>query len=86
MVAVDLSIWICKGIASTALSTFHSDPALYLVYQRTLKLISLGLGLVFVVEGQQRVLRLEGRGRDNIVVRRSGLRFLDECLQYEAVL
>ena len=60
MVVVYLSIWICKGIASTALLTFHLDLAFYLVYQQTTKLISLGLGLVFVVEGQQCILRLEG--------------------------
>ena len=55
ILAVDLSIWICEGIASTALSSFHSDPALHLVYQRTTKLLKLGLGLVFVVEGKRRV-------------------------------
>ncbi|KAL7437331.1 hypothetical protein ACHAXH_003137, partial [Discostella pseudostelligera] len=55
ILAVDLSIWICEGISSTALSTFHADPALYLVYQRATKLLKLGLGLVFVVEGQRRV-------------------------------
>ncbi len=55
ILAVDLSIWICEGISSTVLSTFHSDPALHLVYQRTTKLLKLGLGLVFVVEGQRRV-------------------------------
>jgi len=60
MVAVYLSIWILEGIALTALLTSHLDPALYLMYQQTTKLISLGLGLVFVVEGQRRVLRLEG--------------------------
>jgi hypothetical protein len=70
IVAVDLSIWICEGIASTALSTFHSYPALYLVYQQTTKLIFLGLGLVFVVEGQRCVLCLEGQGGDNFAVRR----------------
>lgn len=55
ILAVDLSIWICEGISSTALSTFHADPALHLVYQRATKLLKLGLGLVFVVEGQRRV-------------------------------
>ena len=55
ILAVDLSIWICEGLKSTALSSFHSDPALYLVYQRTTKLLKLGLGLVFVLEGQRRV-------------------------------
>jgi len=55
ILAVDLSIWICEGMSSTVLSSFHSDPSLYLVYQRTQKLLKLGLGLVFVVEGQRRV-------------------------------
>ena len=53
--AVDLSIWICEALSSTALCSFHKDPALYLVYQRTVKLLRLGLGLVFVVEGKRRV-------------------------------
>ena len=46
---------VCEGIASSALSSFHCDPALHLVYQRTVKLLRLGLGLVFVVEGKRRV-------------------------------
>ncbi|KAL7521867.1 hypothetical protein ACHAWX_006559 [Stephanocyclus meneghinianus] len=55
VLAIDLSIWICEAISSTALSSFHSDPALYLVYQRTIKLLRLGFGLIFVVEGKRRV-------------------------------
>ncbi|KAL7468347.1 hypothetical protein ACHAXS_008565, partial [Conticribra weissflogii] len=55
ILAVDLSIWICEGLASTALSTFHTDPALHLVYQRTTKLLKLGLCLVFVAEGKRRI-------------------------------
>ena len=55
ILAVDLSIWICEGITSTALSSFHSDPVVHLVYQRAVKLLKLGVGLVFVVEGKRRV-------------------------------
>jgi flap endonuclease GEN len=54
ILAVDLSIWICEGLTSTALSTFHSDPACHLVYRRTTRLLDLGIGLVFVVEGTHR--------------------------------
>jgi flap endonuclease GEN len=54
ILAVDLSIWICEGLTSTALAAFHANPALHLVYQRTTKLLKLGIGLVFVAEGQRR--------------------------------
>ena len=85
ILAVDLSIWICEGIASTALSTFHSDPALHLVYTRTIKLLRLGLGLVFVAEGLRRSSP-EGGGGDKVVVRRSGSQFLDACRRCEIML
>ena len=86
ILAVDLSIWICEGIASTALSTFHSDPALHLVYTRTIKLLRLGLGLVFVAEGLRRSIRTEGGGGDKVIVRRSGSQFLDACRRCEIML
>lgn len=86
ILAVDLSIWICEGIASTALSTFHSDPALHLVYTRTIKLLRLGLGLVFVAEGLRRSTRPEGGGGDKVIVRRSGSQFLDACRRCEIML
>ena len=54
LVAVDLSLWICEGLASAALTSFHAHPALHLVYQRATTLLKLGLGLVFVAEGQRR--------------------------------
>lgn len=85
ILAVDLSIWICEGIASTALSTFHSDPVLNLVYTRTIKLLRLGLGLVFVTEGHRRSLRPKGGG-DKVTVRRSESQFLDACRRCEIIL
>jgi flap endonuclease GEN len=54
ILAVDLSIWICEGLTSTALTTFHADPVCHLVYRRTTRLLDVGIGLVFVVEGTQR--------------------------------
>lgn len=86
ILAVDLSIWICEGIASTALLTFHSDPALHLVYMRTIKLLRLGLGLVFVAEGHRRSLRPEGGGGDKVTVQRSESQFLDACRRCEIML
>jgi hypothetical protein len=75
ILAVDLSIWICEGMTSSALSTFHADPACHLVYQRATKLLGLGIGLVFVAEGRRR--RREHR---------SGSRFWDASDRCEAML
>ena len=82
ILAVDLSIWICEGMASTALSSFHSDPSLYLVYQRTQKLLKLGLGLVFVVEGQRRV-RCE---QQTTTQQRKGSAFINASKRCETML
>jgi flap endonuclease GEN len=76
ILAVDLSIWICEGMTSSALSTFHADPACHLVYQRATKLLGLGIGLVFVAEGRRRSVREH----------RSGSRFWDASDRCEAML
>ena len=98
ILAVDLSIWICEGLKSTALSSFHSDPALYLVYQRTTKLLKLGLGLVFVLEGQRRVRCLQQTSTSTATStltsnqthefkqRRSGSQFWNATKQCETML
>ena len=50
VLAVDTSIWICEALASTALSSFHSDPVLYLIYQRSIKLMKLALDNLLTCE------------------------------------
>ncbi|KAL9186954.1 hypothetical protein ACHAXT_010674 [Thalassiosira profunda] len=90
VLAVDLSIWICEGLTSTALTSFHSDPALHLVWQRTTKLLSEGLGLVFVSEGQRRV-RSEAAASSStqaheLKQRRSGSLFWNASKRCETLL
>ena len=54
--AVDLSIWICEALTSSAMKNNQiSDPACSLVYTRVLRLLNLGIKLVVVVEGKRRV-------------------------------
>ena len=52
--AVDLSIWICESLSSV-IAENHAQPAIHLVFTRTVKLLSLGIGLVFVIEGKRRI-------------------------------
>ena len=82
--AVDTSIWICEAIASTALSSFHSDPALYLIYQRTTKLLKCGFGLIFVLEGANR--RISNDGGQVLRKRRSGSQFYEATKRSEILL
>ena len=78
--AVDLSIWICESLTSTAMSLNHSNPPLQLVYSRTAKLLSLGIKLIMVVEGKRRLRRTQGQeGDDKFQRRRSGTRFWKAC-------
>ena len=82
--AIDLSIWICEALSSSALSTFHADPVVHLVYQRTVKLLKLGLRLIFVIEGKRRL-----RSRETGVqlkTRRSGTVFWRACQSCEKIL
>jgi XPG I-region/Chromatin organization modifier domain 2 len=54
--AVDLSIWICEALTSSEMKNQHiADPSLSLVYNRTLKLLNLGIKLVVVIEGKRRI-------------------------------
>lgn len=86
--AVDLSIWICEALSSTALCSFHKDPAVYLVYQRTIKLLRIGLGLVFVVEGKQRRVVRSSSSSDSHEMRqrRSGSQFWSACERCAEIL
>jgi hypothetical protein len=55
VLAVDLSIWICEALTSSAMKHNHvADPPLQLVYSRALKLLTLGIKLVVVIEGKRR--------------------------------
>lgn len=82
--AVDTSIWICEAISSTALSSFHADPALYLIYQRTIKLLKCGFGLIFVLEGASR--RITGGQELALRKRRSGSQFVAATKRCETLL
>jgi flap endonuclease GEN len=54
--AIDLSIWICEALTSSAMKQNHVvDPSLQLVYCRILKLLNLGIKLVVVIEGKRRI-------------------------------
>jgi len=83
--AVDLSIWICEALTSTAMSENHADPALHLVYTRTTRLLSMGIKLVAVIEGKRRVRGSEGE-RDSFRKRRSGTTFWRACQSCEEML
>ena len=82
VLAVDTSIWICEALTSSALSSFHSDPVLYLIYQRSIKLLKLGLHLVFVLEGDKR--RISNNGQE--LRKRSGTEFVAATNRTETLL
>jgi hypothetical protein len=75
--AVDLSIWICEGLTSPGMAQNHANPALHLAYTRSMKLLSLGIKLVIVVEGKRRVRQTEEP--DKFHKRRSGTAFWKAC-------
>jgi len=86
--AVDLSIWICEALTSTVLGNFHANPAVHLVYQRTVALLKLGLKLIFVVEGERRSFVFGATDNsDNISARRrGGSNFFRACRSCEELL
>ena len=92
--AVDLSIWICESLTSTAMNDHNENPALYLVFSRTMKLLSMGIKLVFVIEGKRRIRyssendKNDGSGvkKDTFRRRRSGTSFWKACKQCEELL
>jgi hypothetical protein len=84
--AVDLSIWICESLTSSAMAENHASPALHLVYTRTLKLLSLGVKLVIVIEGKKRIRRTDPGEQDNFRKRRSGTNFWRACQSCEEML
>lgn len=82
--AVDLSIWICEALTSSAMASNHADPPLHLVYTRTLKLLNLGVKLVIVIEGKRRTRKSDGN--ETLRKRRSGTRFWNACQRCEKML
>mmetsp|Transcript_2992 Transcript_2992/g.3381 ORF Transcript_2992/g.3381 Transcript_2992/m.3381 type:complete len:1202 (-) Transcript_2992:56-3661(-) len=100
VLAVDLSIWICEALTSSAMQQNHVvDPSLQLVYCRTLKLLNLGIKLVVVIEGKRRIRRgmsdynnknddcnEKTVGEDTFRKRRSGARFWTACERCEEML
>lgn len=83
VLAVDTSLWICEALSSSALSSFHSDPVLYLIYQRSIKLLKLGLHLIFVLEGDKRRI---SNSRQELRKRRSGTEFVAATNRTETLL
>lgn len=79
--AVDLSIWICEALTSPAMAANHTNPALHLVFTRTIKLLGMGIKLVIVIEGKRRVRRTEEP--DSFRKRRTGTAFWKACKSCE---
>jgi flap endonuclease GEN len=77
--AVDLSIWICESLTSDAMNKQHANPAIYLVYSRTVKLLTLGIKLVFVVEGKRRIRGTPDEIDQCLQTRRGGTAFWKAC-------
>jgi XPG I-region/Chromatin organization modifier domain 2/XPG N-terminal domain len=79
--AIDLSIWICEALTSPALVNGHTNPALYLSYTRAVKLLTMGIKLIVVIDGKRRVRRTEQV--DCFKKRRSGSAFWNACRNCE---
>ena len=79
--AVDLSIWICESLSSV-MAENHANPAVHLVFARTVRLLSMGIGLVFVIEGKRRIRDAgitKNDQADKFRKRRSGTAFWKAC-------
>ncbi|CAB9524567.1 GEN homolog 1 [Seminavis robusta] len=85
--AVDLSIWICESLTSTGLNDHNENPALHLVFSRTMKLLCMGIRLVVVIEGKRRIRAQNSNDEpDKFRRRRSGTSFWKACKQCETML
>jgi flap endonuclease GEN len=84
--AVDLSIWICESLASLGMREQHSNPVLHLVFTRTMKLLNLGIRLVFVVEGKRRIRDYNNVEKDKFRKRRGGNAFWKACKDCQFLL
>ncbi len=83
VLAVDLSIWICEALTSPAMAANHKNPALHLVFTRTMKLLGMGIKLVVVIEGKRRIRRTEEP--DSFRKRRTGTAFWKACTSCEGM-
>jgi flap endonuclease GEN len=83
--AVDLSIWICESLTSHGLNEQNVNPTLHVVFSRAVKLLKLGIKLVFVVEGKSRI-RTQSDEDDRFRKRRSGTAFWKACQQCQTML
>jgi flap endonuclease GEN len=83
--AIDLSIWICESLTSHGLNEQNVNPTLHVVFSRTVKLLSLGIKLIFVVEGKSRI-RTQSDEDDRFRKRRSGTAFWKACKQCQTML
>ena len=88
--AIDLSIWLCEAQTSKILRNFHTDPAVFLTYQRTVALLKLGMQLVAVVEGDRRGIGTDGgdgsTGTTGTTRRRTNSGFATACSNCERML
>lgn len=85
--AVDLSIWICESLTSYGMNEQNANPALHLVFTRTMKLLNLGVNLVFVIEGKQRIRDFSNNeAADKFRKRRSGTAFWKACNDCQTML
>ena len=84
--AVDLSIWICESLTAFGMSEQNANPALHLVFTRTMKLLNLGVNLVVVIEGKQRIRDFSGDTADKFRKRRSGTAFWKACQDCQTML
>jgi len=85
--AVDLSIWICESLTSFGMNEQNVNPALHLVFTRTMKLLNLGINLVFVIEGKQRIRDFSNNeAADKFRKRRGGTAFWKACNDCQTML
>lgn len=84
--AVDLSIWVCESLTSHCMNEQHANPTLHLVFTRTMKLLQLGIRLIFVIEGKQRIRDFTNEEADKFRKRRSGTAFWKACNDCQQLL
>lgn len=84
--AIDLSIWICESLTSHGNDENNANPALHLVFARTIRLLNLGLKLIVVIEGKSRIRDFTNCDKDKFRKRRSGSVFWNACNACEEML
>lgn len=84
--AIDLSIWICESLTSQGMAENNLNPSLHLVFTRTIKLLQLGMSLIFVIEGKRRIRDFTNVKEDQFRKRRCGTAFWNSCNACEEML